>query len=96
MIKQLIEQQTGLEVIEEFRFNPQRRWRFDYYIEKLKLGIEINGGIFSGGRHVRGTGFLKDMEKLNSAQILGFKVLQYTPDQIDKMLEDIKELKSNL
>lgn len=74
---------SGLPVPEsEYRFNPDRRWRFDFCWVDAKLAIEVNGGIFSNGRHTRGTGYTADMEKLNSAQLLGYRVLQYTPQQI--------------
>jgi very-short-patch-repair endonuclease len=67
----------------ELRFHPIRRWRFDFAFEDVKLAIEINGGVFTFGRHTRGAGFSKDMEKLNAAQELGWVVLQYTPSKID-------------
>jgi hypothetical protein len=41
--------------------------------------IEIDGGIWAGGRHTRGAGFVGDMEKLNAAAILGYRVLRYQP-----------------
>ena len=58
---------------------------FDYAIPALRQGalaIEINGGAWSRGRHVRGAGFIRDMEKLNLAQIFGWDVLQFTPQQV--------------
>jgi very-short-patch-repair endonuclease len=46
------------------------------------MAIEINGGAFSRGRHVRGDGFVKDMEKLNALTELGWRILQFTPQQV--------------
>ena len=68
----------------EWRFHPTRRWRFDWAFpdEKHKLAIEVDGGIFVAGRHTRGAGVLKDMEKLNAAAILGWRVLRFTPQQV--------------
>ena len=66
----------------EVRFHPIRRWRFDYAHRDLMIAIEIDGGAWSRGRHTRGAGFVKDMEKRNTAQILGWRVFHFTPDQI--------------
>jgi len=66
----------------EFRFHPHRRWRFDFAYPEYKVAIEVNGGVWSRGRHTRGKGYLGDLEKLNAAQILGWIVLQFTPQQM--------------
>lgn len=66
----------------EFRFDPIRRWRFDYaWVDRL-VAIECEGGAWTKGRHTRGTGFIKDMEKYNAAQLAGWVVLRYTPQQL--------------
>ena len=73
----------GIETpIAEFRFAPPRRFRFDYYWADKKVAVEINGGIWSQGRHTRGFGYLSDMEKLNLAQRMGIRVFQFTPQQL--------------
>lgn len=81
--------------IQEHRFHPVRKWRLDWANVEKKIGIEINGGVWIGGRHTSGSGFVKDMEKLNAAQKLGWKVLQYTPKQFKDglPLSDIEEMK---
>lgn len=68
--------------VAEHKFHDTRRWRFDLAWPALKLAAEVNGGVFVGGRHSRGAGQMKDYEKLNSAQILGWVVLQVTPRQV--------------
>ena len=70
------------EPVAEYRFAPPRRWRFDYCWIEQKLAVEIEGGVFTGGRHVRGRGYIGDMAKYNRAQALGFCVLRFTPDQV--------------
>jgi very-short-patch-repair endonuclease len=65
----------------EYRFHNTRKWRFDFACSTRKLAIEIDGGIWSGGRHSGGIGQIKDMEKLNTAAILGWRVLRFTPQQ---------------
>lgn len=74
----------------EHRVCLKRRWRFDYAHPALKIAIEIEGGIYSGGRHTRGKGFINDMEKYNVAIIDGWKLLRYTPQQIPDALRDLK------
>jgi hypothetical protein len=32
----------------EHKFHPKRRWRIDYYLPTLRIGIEIEGGVWSG------------------------------------------------
>jgi very-short-patch-repair endonuclease len=66
----------------EIRFAPPRKWRFDYAWPELKLAVEQDGGAYSMGRHTRGSGFIKDMEKLNHAAILGWHILRFTPAQV--------------
>jgi hypothetical protein len=71
---------TGYEL--EYVFAPPRRFRFDACLPELRIAIEIDGGVFIGGRHTRGTGFVHDMEKLNLAGLLGYRVFRFTPQQL--------------
>lgn len=66
----------------EYRFAPPRKWRFDYAWVCFKVALEVEGGAFTRGRHTRGAGFIKDMEKYNAAVLAGWKVLRVTPDQL--------------
>lgn len=65
----------------EYRFAPPRKWRFDFAYPKRKLAIEIEGGIWSNGRHTRSSGYIKDMAKYNEAARLGWQVLRFTTEQ---------------
>ena len=76
--------QTGIAWATEYRFHPTRKWRFDYANEQFKIAIEIEGGVWTGGRHVSGSGFIGDMEKYNEAVVLGWKLLRFTPEQMTK------------
>jgi len=42
--------------------------------------VELHGGTWTGGRHVRGDGFADDREKVNAAQLAGWTVLEYPSD----------------
>jgi len=78
----------------EFKFHPKRKWRFDYAWPKLKIAFEQEGGTWIAGRHNRGTGFIKDMEKYNNAVLLGWRVLRYTPQQLlANAIDDLRTLR---
>jgi very-short-patch-repair endonuclease len=66
----------------EYRFDPARRWRFDFAFVGQKIAIEVEGGVWNGGRHTRGAGFIADCEKYNAAAESGWMVLRYAVDQI--------------
>ena len=66
----------------EYRFHATRRWRFDYAWPSHKLALEVQGGIFTEGRHTRGGALLKEHEKLNAAAIDGWRVLFTTPRDV--------------
>jgi len=59
-------------------------WRFDFAIPDIKLAIEIEGGIFVNGRHTRGKGYYSDMIKYRTATYMGWDVVRYTPDEVNK------------
>ena len=74
---------TGLpEPVPEYRFAPPRRWRFDLAWPAHKVAVEIEGGTWTGGRHVTGTGYERDAEKYNEAALLGWTVLRVTPAMV--------------
>ncbi|HAV5522845.1 DUF559 domain-containing protein [Acinetobacter baumannii] len=67
---------------QEFRFHPERRWKADFRIEGYMILVEVEGGAFSNGRHTRGEGYIGDMEKYNSAAMMGFTVLRFSTEQV--------------
>ncbi len=69
--------------VPEHKFHPTRKWRLDWADVKKKIAIETEGGVWVGGRHTSGSGFIKDMEKYNAAVLLGWKLLRYTPQQFE-------------
>lgn len=74
-----------VECVKEHKFHPKRKWRFDYAIPEHKIALEVEGGVWTGGRHIRAQGFLGDMEKYNTATLMGWRVFRTTPDDLYKM-----------
>lgn len=77
----------------EYKFHPIRRWKFDFADPKNKIAVELEGGIWTNGRHTRGKGFKADTEKYNEAVKLGWKVLRYCGiDQMRNFKNDYKQI----
>lgn len=66
----------GPELTPEYRFHPTRRWRMDLAHVETKVAVEFHGQVWRNGRHTRGSGFLADREKMNTAQELGWIVFE--------------------
>lgn len=66
----------------EYRFHPVRKFRLDYAWVDAKVGLEVDGGIWTGGAHGRGTGILRDQTKTNLAAGLGWRILRCTPSKL--------------
>lgn len=69
--------------IAEFRFHPVRQWRFDLAWPTQRVAAECDGGIYSGGGHVRGAHIESDAEKFSVAASMGWRVLRLTRKMID-------------
>ncbi len=74
--------------IKEYQFLPDRKFRFDYAWPAQRIALEIEGGIWVGGRHINPQGFSKDIEKYNLAAINNWMLLRVTSD----MLKDGKDV----
>lgn len=66
----------------ELVFHPKRKWRLDYAWPTRMIAVEIHGGIHSGGSHTRGKGFVEDRAKMNEARLLGWTVIEATPEHV--------------
>lgn len=81
----------------EYQFTAPRRWRFDLAwpvvdcgkdlqgcdtVFLLKLALEVQGGVFSGGAHVRGGWLRKEHEKRNHAAAMGWRILYVFPEDL--------------
>lgn len=79
----------------EYKFHPNRRWRADYAWVEHRVVLEVEGGVWTNGRHTRGAGFLKDVEKYNELAALGWRLLRTTPSGLHD-LETISLIRRTL
>lgn len=68
--------------VPEFRFHPVRKFRFDFAWTEQRLALEVEGGVWSGGAHGRGTGIVRDMEKATLAAEEGWRIIRVTPSNL--------------
>lgn len=92
----------GPALTKEVTFYPGRRFRFDYAHTAIKSAIELDGGVFVGGRHSRGMGQVRDAEKGRLAAYSGWSVIHFTTkcltwenvkQAVDWFVRRIKDLK---
>lgn len=70
-------------MVEQHRIAPDRKFRLDFAFPPERLGIELEGGLFSGGAHARPGGILRDMDKGNFAVLHGWRVLRYATQHVE-------------
>lgn len=74
--------QCGLPgAVAEYHFHADRKWRFDYAFVEQRVALEVQGGIFTRGRHTRGAALKKEWEKLNHAAAAGWLILYCAPGE---------------
>ena len=66
----------------QHRFAKPRRWMFDFAWPQMMVALEIEGGSWVSGRHVRGSGFIADCEKYSTAASQGWRIVRVVPEQI--------------
>lgn len=74
---------------EEYRFHPERKWRFDWCIEPLKMAFEYEGIYSHHSRHTNRKGYSRDTEKYNAAVTMGWKVFRYTASTYKNLEKDL-------
>jgi|SRR6266850_7003247 len=65
--------ELGIKTVPEYRFDPERQFRFDLADLEHRIGFECNG--HWQGKH--GAGWSEGAEKINLAQMQGWKVLVF-------------------
>jgi hypothetical protein len=67
----------------EHRFAlPARQWRFDWAFPEQRVALEVEGGVWTEGRHTRGSGFVADMDKYNEAACRGWRIVRVVPGEL--------------
>ena len=70
---------------DEYKFHSIRQFAFDFAWPQLKIGVDLQGGIYKPGRrtgHTSIKGMENDMEKLNLAVTNGWLVLLFSPNKV--------------
>ena len=81
--------------VTEYKFDDVRRFRFDWAVIDLKIGIEYEGIISEKSRHTTIEGFTNDCTKYNLAIQNGWRVLRYTAGNYKNLEEDLIKLINN-
>src|ERR1035437_10235599 len=68
--------------VREYQFLLVRKWRFDFAFPAQRIAVEVEGGVWNRGRHLRPAGFEADAEKYAEAVIAGWKVLRVTGEMV--------------
>jgi hypothetical protein len=58
-------------------------WRLDFAWPDQRIALEVEGGVWSRGRHVRPAGFLGDVSKYNAVTMQGWRLLRVTGTRED-------------
>lgn len=77
---------------EELEFHDARKFRFDWAIPNLRIGIEYEGVISRKSRHTTLKGYSEDTRKYNLATIDGWRVLRYTALTYKEISNDLRSL----
>lgn len=72
---------TFEDLVPEYQFAEDRKFRFDLADTRSRIGYECDGGMWTGG-HMRGKALETQYEKDRLAQMLGWRVMRFTNRQI--------------
>lgn len=78
----------------EYKFHPERQWRFDFAFPDRKIAVEVEGGLFTNGGHSRGAAYERNLEKYNAAAKMGWFVVRYSTDMVlaGTAIDDVLEM----
>lgn len=92
---------NGFRLIEEFKFHPDRKWRFDWVVVKILpnetyipvLAVEYEGLSFKKTGHTHSDRYTGNTDKYNQAELLGWPLFRFTYlnyGTLTKVLNDLK------
>lgn len=83
-------QAAGLPFVRQFKYAGGRRLAADFLVEgpptaqgRASVLVEIQGGVYTRKAHGSVTGVLADIDRLNAATVNGWRMLRFTPKQVD-------------
>jgi len=71
------------EPVREYMAIKGRRYRLDFAWPAVKLGVEVQGGIWHKGGHSTGTGITRDCEKANAHTLAGWRIIYLTAADVN-------------
>lgn len=80
--------ELGIRYEREYKFYGLRRWKADFALtggmqsDGSIVLIEIEGAVWANGRHTRGSGYVKDLDKYRTAAALGHKVFRFSTQEV--------------
>lgn len=88
MLLEIHLKELGVQYEREFHFHHLRRWKADFALtggmqsDGSIVLIEIEGAVWANGRHTRGSGYTKDLEKYRTASALGYKLFRFSTQEV--------------
>lgn len=67
----------------EHAYARERDWRCDFVWPEQRIVLEVEGGVWTQGRHTRGDGFAKDLEKYNALTGAGWTLYRVSQREIN-------------
>lgn len=86
----------ALQLQEEYKFHPERKWRFDWCIPSIKWACEYEGIFSEQSRHTNRMGYTKDAQKYREATKLGWTVMRYTAIDYKNVINDLNQIYDDL
>jgi hypothetical protein len=84
--------EKAVELVQEYRFDEIRKWRFDWCFPFLKIAIEYEGLFCKKSRHTTIKGFQGDIAKYNKATLLGWRVIRVTASDYKNIIQQLNEM----
>ena len=69
----------------EYRYARKRKFRVDFAYPEIRMGIEIDGGIFNKKAHGSITGILNDIDRNNTAAMEGWTMIRIPSSHIHEI-----------
>lgn len=63
-------------------YGHERDWRCDFAWPQQRIIVEVEGGVWTQGRHTRGEGFTKDLAKYNALTGAGWTLYRVSQREI--------------